>query len=70
LEDGIGEKVGMFIHFLTAFLGCIVLAFINGWELTLICLISMPVTLISISIVAMVSFKESARALFHNPSAM
>jgi ATP-binding cassette, subfamily B (MDR/TAP), member 1 len=63
LEDGIGEKVGMFIHFLTAFLGCIVLAFINGWELTLICLISMPVTMISIGIVAMVSLKETTSGL-------
>lgn len=48
----------MFIHFVTAFLGCIVLAFINGWELTLICLVSMPVTMISIGIVASVSCDE------------
>jgi len=54
LEEGIGEKVGMFIHFVTAFLGCIALAFANGWELTLICLVSMPVTMISIGIVATV----------------
>ncbi|CAB3362047.1 Hypothetical predicted protein [Cloeon dipterum] len=61
LEDGIGEKVGMFIHFISAFLGCIVLAFINGWELTLICLISLPVTMISVGIVAVVTSRLSRK---------
>ncbi|XP_059476187.1 ATP-dependent translocase ABCB1 [Neocloeon triangulifer] len=61
LEDGIGEKVGMFIHFISAFLGCMVLAFINGWELTLICLISLPVTMISVGIVAVVTTRLARR---------
>ncbi|XP_063233075.1 ATP-dependent translocase ABCB1-like isoform X2 [Bacillus rossius redtenbacheri] len=52
LEDGIGEKVGMCEVYLTAFLGSLGLAFYRGWELTLICLISLPVTLLSVGIVA------------------
>ncbi|XP_051171698.1 ATP-dependent translocase ABCB1 [Leptopilina boulardi] len=42
-EDGIGEKVVMFLHNVFAFLGCVGLAFYNGWELTLVCVVAFPI---------------------------
>lgn len=54
LEDGLGEKVSMFITMQVAFLSCLILALVRGWELALICLTSLPVTLVAIGIVAYV----------------
>lgn len=45
-EDGIGEKVVMFLHNMFAFLGCVGLAFYNGWELTLVCVVAFPIMVI------------------------
>lgn len=54
LEDGLGEKVVMFVHFMVAFVGSIVLALVKGWQLALVCMASLPVTFIVVGIVAMV----------------
>lgn len=54
LEDGLGEKVVIFANFFVAFIGSIITAFIKGWLMTLVCLISLPVTLVSMAIVAVV----------------
>ena len=54
LEEGLGEKVSMFIHFQATFLASLILALVKGWQLALICLISLPVTMIAIGIVALV----------------
>lgn len=54
LEDGLGEKVVIFMQFLIAFLSSIVLAFIKGWLMTLVCLVSLPLTVISMSLIAVV----------------
>lgn len=53
-EDGIGEKVPMFINFIASFIALLVLALIKGWELALICLVSLPVTMIALGVVALV----------------
>lgn len=54
MEDGLGEKVVMFLHFLAAFSGCIMFAFIRGWQLALVCLSSLPVTFIAMGLVGVV----------------
>ena len=36
LQEGIGEKIGMFTFFLTIFSASLVNAFYHGWELTLV----------------------------------
>lgn len=54
MEDGLGEKVVMFVHFMVAFVGSIVLALVKGWQLALVCMASLPVTFIVVGIVAMV----------------
>jgi ATP-binding cassette subfamily B (MDR/TAP) protein 1 len=56
LEDGIGEKVVQFMHFMAAFLGALILALTQGWLLALVCLSSLPVTLISVGIVSVVQY--------------
>ncbi|XP_024941153.1 multidrug resistance protein 2 [Cephus cinctus] len=43
-EEGVGEKLAMFVHNMTAFIACTVLAFFKGWKLALVCIISLPVT--------------------------
>lgn len=48
----------MFIHYQAAFVGSLILAFVKGWELALICLTSLPVTVISIGIVGRVSNEQ------------
>jgi len=44
MQEGIGEKIGMFIFFFTTFLASVILAFVKGWELTLVMLTSVPVS--------------------------
>lgn len=55
LEEGLGEKVVMFVHFMVSFVGSIILALVMGWQLALVCMASLPITFIVIGVVAMVS---------------
>jgi ABC-type multidrug transport system fused ATPase/permease subunit len=55
LEDGIGEKVVQFMHFMATFLGSLVMALTKGWLLSLVCLSSLPATMVSVGIVSVVS---------------
>ena len=43
IQEGIGEKVSMFVYFVASFASCITNAFLHGWELTLVILAGMPV---------------------------
>ena len=52
LQDGIGEKIGMFIYFMTIFAASIINAFVHGWELALVIMAAMPVLVIAVSICA------------------
>ncbi|KAL9915299.1 multi drug resistance 50 [Glossina fuscipes fuscipes] len=63
MEDGLGEKVVMFLHFFAAFGGCIVFAFIKGWQLSLVCLSSLPVTFIAMGLVGVVTARLSKQEL-------
>ncbi|KAK9700678.1 ABC transporter [Popillia japonica] len=63
LEDGLGEKVSMFITMQVAFLSCLILALVRGWELALICLTSLPVTLVAIGIVAYLTTKLAQKEM-------
>ncbi|ENN73431.1 hypothetical protein HUJ04_004060 [Dendroctonus ponderosae] len=51
-EDGIGEKVPLFLTLQGSFISAITLALVKGWELALICLISLPVSLIAVGLIA------------------
>ncbi|KAF5286694.1 hypothetical protein FQA39_LY16177 [Lamprigera yunnana] len=63
LEDGMGEKVSMFLHFQVTFVASLILALVKGWELALICLTSLPITMISIGIVAFLTGKLAVKEL-------
>lgn len=63
MEDGLGEKVVIFVNFVVAFVASLALAFAKGWQLALVCLISLPVTFISLSIVGMITGKLSKKEL-------
>ncbi|KAK5639991.1 hypothetical protein RI129_010802 [Pyrocoelia pectoralis] len=63
LEDGMGEKVSMFINFQVAFVASLTLALVKGWELALICLTSLPITMISIGIVAILTGKLAVKEM-------
>jgi ATP-binding cassette subfamily B (MDR/TAP) protein 1 len=56
LEDGIGDKVVQFIHFMGSFVGSLILALTKGWLLALVCLSALPVTLIAVGIVSVVQY--------------
>ena len=52
LQEGIGEKIGMFIFFVTIFSASLINAFYHGWELTLVILAAMPVLMFATAIIA------------------
>ena len=52
IQEGIGEKIGMFLFFGTVFSASLVNAFIHGWELTLVIFSAMPVLILSVGICA------------------
>nr|QST14979.1 ABCB1-1 protein [Diaphanosoma celebensis] len=54
LQDGIGEKIGMFVFCTSSFLASIINAFVHGWELTLVMMCSMPVLTIAMGIIGKV----------------
>ncbi|KAK4476391.1 hypothetical protein RD792_015542 [Penstemon davidsonii] len=47
IQDAMGEKVGMFIQVIAAFIGGFVIAFTKGWLLTLVILSSIPFLVMS-----------------------
>ncbi|CAH1955053.1 unnamed protein product [Acanthoscelides obtectus] len=63
LEDGIGEKVPMFLNFIAIFIGSLVIALIKGWELALICLTSLPVSVIVFGLIAWLTTKLAQKEL-------
>ncbi|CAG9824400.1 unnamed protein product [Phaedon cochleariae] len=62
-EDGIGEKVPVFLNFQVIFITSLVIALVKGWELALICLTSLPASLIALGIVSVLTTKLSKNEL-------
>ena len=54
MQDGIGEKLGIFIYLITTFVASIIMSFVKGWKLTLVVLSCAPVIIIAQAIVAKV----------------
>ena len=51
-QEGIGEKIGMCVFFMTIFSANIINAFYHGWQLTLVMMAPMPVrSILNISII-------------------
>nr|ADC97877.1 ATP-binding cassette transporter [Chrysomela tremula] len=62
-EDGIGEKVPMFLNLQIVFFVSLIIALVKGWELALICLTSLPASLIALGIVGLLTTKLSKKEL-------
>lgn len=56
LEEGIGEKLGTFIFYQSAFVSSIAMALIKGWKLALLCLVTFPVTMFLVGMAGLVGF--------------
>jgi ATP-binding cassette subfamily B (MDR/TAP) protein 1 len=54
LQDGTGEKMGMFVYLLTTFIISVIMSFLHGWKLTLVILCCAPVMVFAQAIVAKV----------------
>ncbi|XP_055694549.1 ATP-dependent translocase ABCB1 [Lutzomyia longipalpis] len=61
LEEGLGEKVVMFAMFMVACVSSIIIAFVYGWLLALVCLASLPVTMISVGVVGVFTSRLSKK---------
>ncbi|XP_063624238.1 ATP-dependent translocase ABCB1-like [Cydia splendana] len=55
LEDGIGLKVSTFVYNVTGSISALIMAFLKGWKLTLLCLIMAPVTLVILMLSGMIA---------------
>ncbi|KAI9291422.1 ATP-binding cassette, sub-family B, member 4, partial [Neoconidiobolus thromboides FSU 785] len=47
IQDGISDKVGLLIQYVSCFIGAFLIAIINGWKLTLVMLSSIPLLVIA-----------------------
>ena len=63
MQEGIGEKIGMFVFFMTIFSASLINAFIHGWELTLVIFSAMPILIIAVSICARAVSVFSAKVI-------
>ncbi|XP_068901227.1 ATP-dependent translocase ABCB1-like isoform X2 [Tenebrio molitor] len=62
-EEGIGEKVGIFIFFETIFVTGIIMALVLGWKLALVCMVSLPVSFGLAMIISWLSTKFSKQEM-------
>jgi len=63
-EDGIGEKIALCLNALFAWMSSLISSFYYGWELTLVCLVLVPLTIFITTLIAQFqanySFKEGS----------
>ncbi|GJQ81868.1 hypothetical protein Trydic_g9894 [Trypoxylus dichotomus] len=63
IEEGMGDKVTTCCFFISTFISGVVVAFVYGWELALICLISFPVSAIALGLIAWLTTKFSMKEM-------
>nr|QST14980.1 ABCB1-2 protein [Diaphanosoma celebensis] len=63
IQEGIGEKVGMFVSFSSTAVSCIVTALVYGWELTLVSIAAMPLLTITMTILTKIQGSLSVKEL-------
>ncbi|XP_057376289.1 ATP-dependent translocase ABCB1-like [Daphnia carinata] len=61
IQDGIGEKVGLFISYSSIATICLITAFYFGWELALITLVALPVLTVTAGILAKIQSTLTAK---------
>lgn len=55
MDDGIGNKIGMFVQAMTTVLVGLVMGFLYGWKLTLVMIAVSPLMVIAGGIIAKVT---------------
>ncbi|XP_063224733.1 multidrug resistance protein homolog 49-like [Bacillus rossius redtenbacheri] len=63
LQEGIGEKIGIFMYLLSTFVSSVIMSFIHGWKLTLVVLSCAPVIIAATALVAKVQSSLSSKEL-------
>ncbi|KAJ8942717.1 hypothetical protein NQ318_017016 [Aromia moschata] len=63
IEDGIGEKIGIFLFFESTFVSGIIMALIYGWKLALVCMVSLPLSTTIMGFIAWLSNKFSKQEM-------
>ncbi|KAJ4452139.1 hypothetical protein ANN_03657, partial [Periplaneta americana] len=63
LQDGIGEKMGIFLYLLTTFIISAIISFLHGWKLTLVILCCAPIMIVAQAIVSKVQSSLTAQEL-------
>ncbi|CAJ2643480.1 unnamed protein product [Trifolium pratense] len=61
IQETMGEKVGKFIQYVSSFFGGLIVAFIKGWLLALVLLSSLPLLVLSCSIMSFAYAKMASR---------
>lgn len=55
IEEGIGDKVGVFLNYQSVFLTGMIWSLVIGWKLALVCMVSLPMSSITMAILTWVS---------------
>lgn len=63
IEDGIGDKIATFIFFECTVFAGIILAFIKGWKLALVCMVSLPLNSTLLALITLISTKYAKREM-------
>ncbi|KAL8142669.1 hypothetical protein V2J09_015701 [Rumex salicifolius] len=61
IQDAMGEKVGKFLQLIATFIGGFVIAFVQGWLLTLVMLSCIPLVIVAGGAMAVLVSKTSSR---------
>jgi ATP-binding cassette subfamily B (MDR/TAP) protein 1 len=65
MQDGIGEKMSIFVYLITSFVTAIIVSFLNGWKLTLVVISCAPVIIVAQSVVAKVLRSIHKQLIFY-----
>ncbi|XP_017777587.1 PREDICTED: multidrug resistance protein 1B-like isoform X2 [Nicrophorus vespilloides] len=57
IEDALSDKLSTFVFYMSTFFSGLIVSLIEGWELSLICLIYLPVSLVAMGLVSWLSGK-------------
>nr|CAD7571344.1 unnamed protein product [Timema californicum] len=63
LQEGIGEKIGIFMYLMVSFVSSVIMSFIYGWKLTLVVLSCAPIIIAAQSVVAKVQSTLTVKEL-------
>lgn len=60
MQDGIGEKMSIFVYLITIFVASVIMSFLNGWKLTLVVISCAPIIIVAQSVVSKVHINTNS----------